>query len=139
VSILIKGVTLNEHKKDIFIRGNIIQRIDDSIAPSADIHISGDGKAAIPSFINGHTHAAMTLLRGYADDMHLQDWLEKKIWVAEAQMTEEDIYCGARLACLEMIKTGTTFFNDMYWFWKGTARAVMDSTRKRLENKSKSI
>ncbi len=68
----------------------------------------------------------MTLLRGYADDMHLQDWLEKKIWVAEAQMTEEDIYCGARLACLEMIKTGTTFFNDMYWFWKGTARAVLE-------------
>lgn len=126
MSILIKGVTLNEHKKDIFIRGNIIQRIDDSIAPSADIHISGDGKAAIPSFINGHTHAAMTLLRGYADDMHLQDWLEKKIWVAEAHMTEEDIYCGARLACLEMIKTGTTFFNDMYWFWKGTARAVLE-------------
>jgi 5-methylthioadenosine/S-adenosylhomocysteine deaminase len=126
VSILIKGVTLNEHKKDIFIRGNIIQRIDDSIAPSADIHISGDGKAAIPSFINGHTHAAMTLLRGYADDMHLQDWLEKKIWVAEAHMTEEDIYCGAKLACLEMIKTGTTFFNDMYWFWKGTARAVLE-------------
>ena len=126
MSILIKGVTLNEHKKDIFIRGNIIQRIDDSIALSADIHISGDGKAAIPSFINGHTHAAMTLLRGYADDMHLQDWLEKKIWVAEAHMTEEDIYCGAKLACLEMIKTGTTFFNDMYWFWKGTARAVLE-------------
>jgi 5-methylthioadenosine/S-adenosylhomocysteine deaminase len=126
VSILIKGVTLNEHKKDIFIRGNIIQRIDDSIALSADIHISGDGKAVIPSFINGHTHAAMTLLRGYADDMHLQDWLEKKIWVAEAHMTEEDIYYGAKLACLEMIKTGTTFFNDMYWFWKGTARAVME-------------
>lgn len=126
MSILIKGVTLNEHKKDIFIRGNIVQRIDDSIELPADIHISGDGKAAIPSFINGHTHAAMTLLRGYADDMHLQDWLEKKIWVAEAQMTEEDIYCGARLACLEMIKTGTTFFNDMYWFWKGTARAVLE-------------
>jgi len=126
VSILIKGVTLNEHKKDIFIRGNIIQRIDDSIALSADIHISGDGKAVIPSFINGHTHAAMTLLRGYADDMHLQDWLEKKIWVAEAHMTEEDIYYGAKLACLEMIKTGTTFFNDMYWFWKGTARAVLE-------------
>ena len=126
MSILIKGVTLNEHKKDIFIRENIIQRIDDSIALSADIHISGDGKAAIPSFINGHTHAAMTLLRGYADDMHLQDWLERKIWVAEAHMTEEDIYCGAKLACLEMIKTGTTFFNDMYWFWKGTARAVLE-------------
>ena len=96
MSIVIKGVTLNRNKKDIFIRGNSIQKIDDSIDLSADIKISGDGKAAIPSFINGHTHAAMTLLRGYADDMHLQDWLEKKIWVAEAQMTEEDIYYGAR-------------------------------------------
>ncbi|UCD70628.1 MAG: amidohydrolase [Syntrophobacterales bacterium] len=126
MSIVIKGVILNGQKKDIFIRGNIIQKIDDSIDLLADSKISGDGKAAIPSFINGHTHAAMTLLRGYADDMHLQDWLEKKIWVAEAQMTEEDIYYGARLACLEMIKTGTTFFNDMYWFWKGTARAVQE-------------
>ena len=126
MSILIKGVILNGQKKDILIEGNIIGRIADSIEPSADIRISGDGMAAIPSFINGHTHAAMTLLRGYADDMHLQDWLEKKIWVAEAHMTEEDIYCGARLACLEMIKTGTTFFNDMYWFWHGTARAVLE-------------
>lgn len=126
MSILIKGVTLNGLKKDIYIRGNLIQKVSDSIALSANIHISGEGKAAIPSFINGHTHAAMTLLRGYADDMHLQDWLEKKIWVAEAHMTEEDIYRGARLACLEMIKTGTTFFNDMYWFWKGTARAVQE-------------
>ncbi len=126
MSILIKGVTLDGHKKDIFIRDNLIQKIDDSINLSANVQISGDYKAAIPSFINGHTHAAMTLLRGYADDMHLQDWLEKKIWVAEAHMTEEDIYCGARLACLEMIKTGTTFFNDMYWFWKGTARAVQE-------------
>jgi 5-methylthioadenosine/S-adenosylhomocysteine deaminase len=126
VSILIKGATLNGRKKDILIQGNTVQMIADSIGAPAETQISGDGKAAIPSFINGHTHAAMTLLRGYADDMHLQDWLEKKIWVAEAQMTEEDIYCGARLACLEMIKTGTTFFNDMYWFWKGTARAVLD-------------
>jgi 5-methylthioadenosine/S-adenosylhomocysteine deaminase len=126
VSILIRGVTLNGQQKDILIQGNTIQEIADSIGAPAETQISGNGKAAIPSFINGHTHAAMTLLRGYADDMHLQDWLEKKIWVAEAQMTEEDIYCGARLACLEMIKTGTTFFNDMYWFWKGTARAVLD-------------
>ncbi|MFQ5843258.1 MAG: amidohydrolase, partial [Thermodesulfobacteriota bacterium] len=126
MSILIKGVTLNGQKKDIYIRGNLIQKVNDSIALSANVQISGDGKAVIPSFINGHTHAAMTLLRGYADDMHLQDWLEKKIWVAEAHMTEEDIYRGARLACLEMIKTGTTFFNDMYWFWKGTARAVQE-------------
>ncbi len=126
MSILIKGITLNGQRKDILIQGSIIQEVADSIELPADTRISGEGKAAIPSFINGHTHAAMTLLRGYADDMHLQEWLEKKIWVAEAHMTEQDIYCGARLACLEMIKTGTTFFNDMYWFWRGTARAVQE-------------
>jgi 5-methylthioadenosine/S-adenosylhomocysteine deaminase len=110
--------------KDIYIEDNLIKFIEDSIDLPAETILSGAGKAVIPSFVNGHTHAAMTLLRGYADDMHLQEWLEEKIWVLEAKMTEEDIYWGAKLACLEMIKTGTTFFNDMYWYWKGTARAV---------------
>jgi 5-methylthioadenosine/S-adenosylhomocysteine deaminase len=68
----------------------------------------------------------MTLLRGYADDMPLKEWLETKIWPVEAHMTEEDVYWGTKLACLEMIKTGTTFFSDMYWHWPGTARAVQE-------------
>lgn len=124
MTILIDGVALNGTKKDILIEGNRIAAIEDTVDCRAETVLSGSGKAVIPSFVNGHTHAAMTLLRGYADDMPLQDWLEKKIWVMEAQMTEKDIYWGAKLACLEMIKTGTTFFNDMYWFWNGTARAV---------------
>ena len=124
MTILIKGASLSGMIKDIYIENNLIKAIQDSIDLRAETILSGAGKAVIPSFVNGHTHAAMTLLRGYADDMHLQEWLEKKIWVLEAKMTEEDIYRGAKLACLEMIKTGTTFFNDMYWFWKGTARAV---------------
>jgi len=124
MTIVIKGVTLNGLTRDIYIENNIVAAIQDSIDRPAETILTGAGKAAIPSLINGHTHAAMTLLRGYADDMHLQEWLEKKIWVLEAKMTEEDIYWGAKLACLEMIKTGTTFFNDMYWFWRGTARAV---------------
>jgi len=124
MTVLIKGVSLDGLAKDIYIENNLITAIHDSIDLPAKTTLSGAGKAVIPSFINGHTHAAMTLLRGYADDMHLQEWLEKKIWVLEARMTEEDIYWGAKLACLEMIKTGTTFFNDMYWFWRGTARAV---------------
>ena len=124
MSILIKGVSLNGAVKDIYIKKNLITAIEDSLDRPAKTILPGRGKAVIPSFVNGHTHAAMTLLRGYADDMHLQEWLEKKIWVLEAKMTEEDIYWGAKLACLEMIKTGTTFFNDMYWFWRGTARAV---------------
>lgn len=126
MTILIKGASLNGMIKDIYIENNLISAIQDSIDLPTETILSGAGKAVIPSFINGHTHAAMTLLRGYADDMHLQEWLEKKIWVLEAKMTEQDIYWGAKLACLEMIKTGTTFFNDMYWFWKGTARAVQE-------------
>jgi 5-methylthioadenosine/S-adenosylhomocysteine deaminase len=124
MSIVIKKVRLNGQTTDIFIEGNRIKEIDDHLDVRADEVIPGEGKAAVPSFINGHTHAAMTLLRGYADDMPLQDWLQTKIWPIEAHMTEEDVYWGAKLACLEMIKSGTAFFNDMYWHWRGTARAV---------------
>jgi len=124
MSILIKKVLLNNTPKDIYISDNIIEEISDNISVEADYKINGDGMAAIPSFINAHTHAAMTLFRGYADDMLLQDWLENKIWPLEAKLTEYDVYVGAKLACLEMIKTGTTFFNDMYWHFHGTAKAV---------------
>lgn len=80
--------------------------------------------AAIPGFQNCHTHSAMTLFRGYGDDLQLMDWLENWIWPVEAQMTEEDVYWGSKLACLEMIKSGTTSFLDMYSFIPATARAV---------------
>jgi len=69
----------------------------------------------------------MTLFRGYADDLPLKVWLEERIWPIEAKLTEEDVYWGTRLACLEMIKNGITVFNDMYWHWKATAQAVCDS------------
>ncbi|POR02012.1 hypothetical protein AU468_07090 [Alkalispirochaeta sphaeroplastigenens] len=85
------------------------------------------GKGAIPGFKNGHTHAAMTLLRGYGDDMPLQTWLQERIWPAEAHMTPEDIYWGTRLAALEMIKSGTTFANDMYFHPAQAARAFHDA------------
>ena len=126
MSILIKGAGLNGEKKDIYIEGNIIKEIGAHLEIHADEVIAAEGKVAIPSFINGHTHAAMSLLRGYADDMPLKEWLETKIWPVEAHMTEEDVYWGAKLACLEMIKTGTTFFSDMYWHWRGTALAVQE-------------
>ncbi|WP_083943795.1 amidohydrolase [Alkalispirochaeta americana] len=85
------------------------------------------GKAAIPGFKNAHTHAAMTLLRGYGDDMPLQAWLQERIWPAEAHMTPEDIYWGTRLAALEMIKSGTTFANDMYFHPAQAAQAFTDA------------
>lgn len=126
MSVLIKGVLLEGQIKDIFIAQGRIARIAKDLDVEADEVIDGKGKAAVPTFVNGHTHAAMTLLRGYADDMPLKEWLEAKIWPIERHMTEQDVYWGTKLACLEMIKSGTTFFNDMYWHWRGTARAVQE-------------
>jgi len=90
----------------------------------SDATINAAKRALVPGFVNTHTHAAMTLLRGYADDLPLLTWLSEWIWPLEAKMTGEDIYWGTKLACLEMIKTGTTTFNDMYWHVLASANAV---------------
>lgn len=89
--------------------------------------IFADGKVVLPGLVNTHTHAAMTLLRSYADDLQLMDWLQNKIWPFEANLTAEDIYWGSQLACLEMIKSGTTTFADMYFFMPEVAKAVDQS------------
>ena len=138
MSILIKQVEWNGVPVDVFISGNHIQKIEPverdlrarseharrSCSTSAEIILDGKNKAILPTFHNAHTHAAMAYMRSYADDLELFTWLNDHVWPFESKVTEEDVYHGARLACLEMIKSGTTFFNDMYWFWNGTARAV---------------
>ncbi len=126
MTILIKDVLLDGNIQDIFLEDGVIREISENCTKKVDRVINGKNKAALPSFINGHTHAAMTLFRGYADDMPLKDWLEGKIWPLEAKLIEEDVYWGAKLACLEMIKNGVTVFNDMYWQWEATARAVKE-------------
>jgi 5-methylthioadenosine/S-adenosylhomocysteine deaminase len=126
MKILIKDVLLDGHTTDIFIEDGVIEEIAVNCVRTADKIINGRNKAALPSFINGHTHAAMTLFRGFADDMPLKNWLEEKIWPLEAKLSEEDVYWGAKLACLEMIKNGVTVFSDMYWHWEATARATCD-------------
>ena len=90
----------------------------------AEYVLDGTGSVALPGLVNTHTHAAMTLLRGYADDMPLQPWLSEKIWPLESHLNGDDVYWGTRLACLEMIRTGTTAFKDMYFFMEDAARAV---------------
>ena len=126
MKVLIQNVHLNGAITDIFIENGAITEISPSCSRAADKVIDGRNKAALPSFINGHTHAAMTLFRGFADDMPLKAWLQDKIWVLEKKLSRSDVYWGARLACLEMIKNGITVFNDMYWEWEETARAVRD-------------
>jgi len=93
----------------------------------ADRLLDGSGMVAMPGFINCHTHAAMTLLRSYADDMPLMKWLNEKIWPLEAKLQRDDFYWGTMLCCLEMIKSGTTTFADMYFEMDQVARAVEKS------------
>jgi 5-methylthioadenosine/S-adenosylhomocysteine deaminase len=123
-SIIIRSVECEGQPADILIEGTRISRIGSHIPQTASIEIDGRGKAVIPGLINAHTHAAMTLLRGIGDDMPLMPWLKEKIWPNEALLTHEDVYWGARLACLEMIRSGTTAFLDMYYMLPATAEAV---------------
>lgn len=119
--ILIKNV-LNDGKRcNILIEDNYFKAIEPasscSSLPGIDAEevIDGTNMAIVPSFFNTHTHAAMTLLRGYAEGHDLFEWLSQYIWPYEAKMTGEDIRYGSEMATKEMIQTGTTFFNDMYF------------------------
>ncbi len=94
------------------------------LALKAEEVLDAGGGAVLPGLINTHTHAAMTLLRGLADDLPLMDWLENHIFPAERRMTGEWVYWGTLLACAEMILSGTTTFCDMYLFEAEVARAA---------------
>ncbi|RDV83603.1 amidohydrolase family protein [Ammonifex thiophilus] len=86
--------------------------------------LRGPNFVALPGLVNAHTHAAMTLFRGYADDLPLKRWLEEAIWPLEAKLRGEDVYWGTLLACAEMLLGGTTTFADMYFFMDEVAEAV---------------
>jgi 5-methylthioadenosine/S-adenosylhomocysteine deaminase len=95
-------------------------------AQTGDDVLDAHGDVLLPGLVNGHTHAAMTLFRGYGGDLPLMEWLQDKIWPAEARLTDDDVYWGTRLACVEMVRTGTVRFWDMYWRPMAVARAVRD-------------
>ena len=86
--------------------------------------IDAAGAPLVPGLVNGHTHAAMTLFRNYGDDLPLMRWLESRSGRSRRSSSAEDVYWGTRLACLEMIRSGTVRFWDMYWHPQATARAV---------------
>lgn len=89
--------------------------------------IDGTRKVVIPGLVNAHTHSAMTLMRNYADDISLQDWLFNNIFPIEAKLTDKDVYWGTMLGITEMLKSGVTAFADMYMFMDEVARAVTES------------
>ena len=130
-AILLRDVTLGEARKDILIGQGRIRRIG-AAGDAAGWELSGDiemmdcsGKVAIPGFINMHTHSPMTLMRGIGEDMLFFDWL-KKIWAVEEHLDHDFVYWATKVACLEMIRTGTTAFNDQYWFFDSSVRAARE-------------
>ena len=95
--------------------------------------LDADGDLVIPGLVNAHTHVAMTLFRGYADDKPLDAWLQEDIWPVEAELRAEDVAAGTRLGIAEMIRSGTTAFADMYFFMPEVADVVAETgVRARL-------
>jgi len=107
--------------------GRIVEVGPGVAALPGDEVLDGGGMAVLPGLVNGHTHAAMTLLRGYGDDLPLMEWLQTRIWPAEAALDAHDVYWGTRLAAIEMLRSGTTHFFDMYWHVPAVARAASDT------------
>lgn len=133
--LVISDAILNGASIDIVINDGIIQQIAPHgtplSIPDAQI-VNATGCAVFPTFANLHTHAAMTLLRGYGNDVPLHEWLNHWIWPKERLLTDDHIYWGVRLACIEMIRSGTTAFADMYFGLPAAARAVRDSGLRAL-------
>lgn len=127
-SILIKNVLLPEGRRtNILIKGKRFEAFEVSDNVEAERVIDASSMAILPSFFNTHNHAAMVLLRGYADDMKLQQWLTDYIWPYEDKLTSDDIQAGSRMAIKEMVSTGTSFFSDMYFEIDRTIREVAES------------
>lgn len=113
---------------NIYIQGDKILHIGELREDvQVDKVIDGENKLAMPGLINAHTHIGMSLLRNYADDLPLHDWLTKKIWPVEDKLNGEDIYWGSLLSMVEMIQSGTTTFCDMYFFMEEVAKGVSES------------
>jgi len=130
-SVLLKNISSDGSQKDILISKGLIRKIEPA-GSCADWDIAGDidimqcaGKVAVPGFINMHTHAGMTMMKGVGEDMVFQDWI-RRIWDIESRIDPEYIYWATKVACLEMIKSGTTTFNDQYWHNPVAIRAAIE-------------
>lgn len=133
MSLAITGATLEGQIIGLRAAEGVIAELGPGVVPRPDDEvIDGKGMLLCPPMVNGHTHAAMTLFRSFGDDMPLMEWLETRIWPAEAKLVPEDVYWGTRLACVEMIRAGTTKFVDMYWHGAEAAAAVRDSGLRAL-------
>ena len=126
--LTVSGAVLDGEAVGVRCEDGRIAALGPGVEPeSGDERVDAAGALLVEPLVNGHTHAAMTLFRGWGGDLPLMRWLREVIWPVEAKLEPEDVYWGTRLACAEMIRTGTTRFWDMYWHPAATARAVRDS------------
>lgn len=132
-TILIKNALIlkpnfENKKQSLLIKDDLISEIADEIdEDKAGKIIDAEGKILLPGLINTHTHLSMTLFRGLADDLSLDSWLNDHIWPMEANLNGDYCYIGALLGAVELIKSGTTTFSDMYFYMEDVARAVDDA------------
>lgn len=132
--MILKSIKYADRIVDIHIEGDIITKISPAslICPNSPSDTNSDGeiidctgKVAMPGFVNMHTHAAMSLMRGMQEDVPFQTWIDN-IWDIESKIDSDFVYWGTKVACLEMIKTGTTTFNDQYWHLADARRAAIE-------------
>ena len=125
--LTVLGATLDGVTVGVRAVDGAITAVGNDVGPEAgDDVLDATGGVVLPGLVNGHTHAAMTLFRGYGDDLPLMQWLQEKIWPAEAKLTYDDVYWGTRLAVAEMLRSGTVRAWDMYWHGDAVAAAVVD-------------
>jgi 5-methylthioadenosine/S-adenosylhomocysteine deaminase len=131
MSLVLHNALLNDKAVDITIDNGLISAVEPATVPSGssagENAIDCTGLAVFPGLCNMHSHAPMTLFRGLGDDQPLDIWLNDYIWPAEQHLTDELVYQGTLQACHEMLASGTTAFNDMYFRIPAMAQAVHDS------------
>ena len=113
-------------KLDIVIADDTIKELTNEYKGEYDKLIDATNKVVMPGLINCHTHLGMSVFRATNDSLTLEKWLQEKIWPIEDKLTDEDIYYTTMLSCIEMIKSGTTTSNDMYYNCNGSLKAIKE-------------
>ena len=128
MDVLLKNIGLGDSRKDIAISGGLISEI----APAGTLSATEGcrvedciGRQAVPGFVNMHAHSPMTMMRGIGEDVLFAEWL-RHIWEVEENVDSEFVYWSTKLACLEMIRSGTTTFNDHYWHFAASEKAARE-------------
>ena len=125
--ILLRNILVDGARRDVLVDGNRISKVASPglVVEGCDEVMDCSGKVAMPGFVNMHTHAGMALMRGIGEDIKFHEWLSR-IWEIEKNIDEDYVYHATKVACLEMIKTGTTCFNDQYWFAPMACKAASE-------------